>query len=141
MNCEAWSYLNHTASKLLRTDLCSLHIGIAQSGQGMLFPIKSALLLGYLAASFSRAAPVAQTTVVGAIYTLHNVQNASIIAMSVSENGTIFGSGVSTPTGGKGSSGQTGKGQPNVGALFSSDAVVAQDNVRIPSPIPLPHAR
>ena len=100
-----------------------------------MFALESTLLvLGLLTASFSRAAPVAQTTAAGVIYTLHNVQNASIVAMSVSENGTIYGTGVSTPTGGKGSSATVGTGQPNVGALFSSDAVVAEDNVLTSSP-------
>jgi hypothetical protein len=94
----------------------------------------SVLAVGLVAASCSHAAPAARQLVpVGAIYTLNNSpKNASIIAMGISENGTIFGSPVSTPTGGKGLAGVTGPGQPNVGALFGSNAVVVEDDVQIP---------
>ena len=91
---------------------------------------RSVLAIGLVAASISQAAPT--TYPPSAIYTLYNnPNNASIIAMSISENGTIFGSPIRTPTGGKGLSGVTGVGQPNVGALFGSDALVVGDNVRI----------
>lgn len=89
----------------------------------------SFLTFGLLAASLSQAAPAANSAY-GAVYTLNNnEQNASIVAMSLSYNGTIHGTPVSIPTGGKGGHGQTGKGQPNVGSLFSSDSVTAADNV------------
>lgn len=94
----------------------------------------SLLVLGTLAASLSHAAPYERDANVaaGAIYTLYNnATNASIIAMSFTENGTLYGSPVMTPTGGKGGIGQTGPGQPNVGALFSSNAVCVEDNVLI----------
>ena len=67
------------------------------------------------------------------IYTLNNnPSNASIIAMMLSENGTVVTSN-QIPTGGLGLSGTTGVGQPNVGALFGSNAVTAGDNVRFSS--------
>ena len=66
----------------------------------------------------------------GAIYTLfNNPDGASIIAMSISNNGSIS-SAVRTSTGGRGLSGITGPGQPAVGSLFGSDAVTVGDNVR-----------
>ena len=99
----------------------------------MLSSLSSSLLaVGFLGASWSQAAPASYNAGVGAIYTLaNNAQNASIIAMSISENGTLFGSPVSTPTGGKGLSGVTRPGEPNVGSLFGSNAICAQDNVPI----------
>ena len=68
----------------------------------------------------------------GVIYTLNNdPNNATVVAMMLSENGTVTSS-FQTPTGGRGLSGTIGAGQPNVGSLFGSDAVVTGDNVRLP---------
>lgn len=98
----------------------------------MLFSLRlSFLTIGLVAvSSLSQAYPAKYGTSV--IYTLDNNPNgASIIAMKISENRTVS-SRVMTPTGGRGLSGVTGPGQPNVGSLFGSDAVVVADDVGIP---------
>src|SRR5277367_2367300 len=71
----------------------------------------------------------------GAIYTLSNDLNgASIVAVKATRNG-ILSSPTLTSTGGKGLSGVTGPGQPGVGALFGSDAIVVKDDVSILSSV------
>lgn len=90
---------------------------------------KSLLLGAILAsASLSQALNISQAPF-GAIYILNNdPRGASIIAATVSRNGT-FSSPTNTSTGGKGLSGVTGPGQPNVGGLFGSNSVVVEDDV------------
>ena len=107
----------------------------------MLFSFKSSLLVvTLLASSLSQAAPTVQNATFGTLYTLdNNPDYAVIIAMSISENGTIFGPRVSTKTGGKGLSGLTETGQPNVGTTFGSHAIVSEDNVPNHFP-PVPHS-
>lgn len=70
----------------------------------------------------------------GVIYTLDNDPNgASIIAVKADQDGTLS-SPTMTSTGGKGLAGVTGPGQPGVGALFGSDAIVVEDDVSIRLP-------
>ena len=98
----------------------------------MFFSFRTSLLtLGLLGGSISLAAPGGTNDPAGVIYTLNNnPQNTSILAVAVSKYGTLYGSPVSTKTGGKGGSGVTGKGQPNVGSLFSANSIVSSENVR-----------
>ena len=96
----------------------------------MRFSSKAAYLVaGALGISLSHAIAIPAASRPDVLYTLNNnATNASIVAMSLSQNGTIQ-STVQTPTGGRGLSGVTGAGQPNVGSLFGSDAVVVDGNV------------
>jgi len=65
----------------------------------------------------------------GAIYMLNNDANqASVVAVGTSPDGALM-STATTSTGGTGLSGVTGTGQPGVGSLFGSDAIVVEDNV------------